>query len=380
MKIGVDIRVLMDKEYSGISQYTASLLEEILKQDQNNQYYLFYNSFFNIANKMNIWQRDNASLINTSWPNKIFNYGLQKTLKYPKLDQLGQSLDIFWSPHFNFTALSTGVKFILTIHDLSFVRYPEFFSYRKNFWHRSINIDKQINRANALVAVSQHTLSDLKDLYQLSDRKSRYIYSGVNEIVINPNTEDEKKYLKKNNLKKDFIFYLGNIEPRKNLAGLIFAYNLLRDNNINLVDTQLVIAGPSGWKNREVYQAQENSPYHQNIKFLAYVSEKEKEILFKNARLLCYPSYYEGFGFPPLEAMKRGVPVITSNISSLPEVVQKAALSINPYDINEMARAMEMLIFEEDLREDLINKGYEQVKKFNWQKTAKEYLDLFQNL
>ncbi len=380
MKIGVDIRVLMDKEYSGISEYTACLLEEILEQDKENQYFLFYNSFLNISTRMNKWQRDNTVLINTRWPNKIFNYCLQKTLKYPKIDNLLDDLDIFWSPHFNFTALSDKVKHVLTIHDLSFVRYPEFFSYRKNLWHKAIDIKEQIKRANTLIAVSQHTLHDLEDLYKLKENKARYIYSGVKAKNIDFSLEEENSFLAKHKLKKGFIFYIGNIEPRKNLSGLIFAYNLLRDNNISLVDTQLVIAGSSGWKNKEVYQAQENSPYRNHIIFTGYVNEKEKEILFNNAKLLCYPSYYEGFGFPPLEAMKRGVPVIASNISSLPEVVQKAAITINPYDINDMAKAMEMIIFEDDLRADLIKEGYLQVSKFSWENTAKEYLELFKKL
>ncbi len=380
MRIGVDVRVLMDKEYSGVSEYTACLLEEILKQDKVNQYFLFYNSFANISERMSYLKRDNTTLVRTRWPNKVFNYLLQKTFHYPKLDKLLTALDIFWTPHFNFSSFSSQVKQVLTIHDLSFIRYPDFFTTRKNCWHQALNIKKQIKRADALVAVSKHSLRDLKDLYNLKDKLAINIYSGVKEKNVDFSSQEENSYLQENNLKKNFIFYIGNIEPRKNLAGLIFAYNLLRDNNISLVDTQLVLAGSAGWKNKEVYQAQENSPYQSDIKFLGYVSEKNKEILFKNAIVLCYPSYYEGFGFPPLEAMKRGVPVITSNISSLPEVVQKAALTINPFDINDMARAMEMIIFEDDLRESLIKRGYRQASKFAWAKTAQEYLQLFNKL
>lgn len=380
MRIGIDIRVLMDKYYSGISEYTANLLTEILKQDKENQYFLYYNSFKDISQKMSKWQRDNVKIINTKWPNKVFNYCLQKTLNYPKLDKLIAKVDVFWSPHFNFTSLSDKVKHVLTIHDLSFIRYPEFFNLRKNIWHKAINVSKQIKKADTLIAVSNNTVRDLQDLYNTQGNRLIKIYSGIKKSNLSFSSEQKKSFFKKHNLKKDFIFYIGNIEPRKNIAGLIFAYNLLRDNNISLVNTQLVLAGSSGWKNREVYLAKENSPYRRDIKFLNYVSDLEKKILFKHAKLLAYPSYYEGFGFPPLEAMVEGVPVIASNVSSIPEVVQSAALTINPYDINDMAKAMEMIIFEEDLRKDLIKKGYSQALNFSWEKTAQEYLKVFKSL
>jgi len=195
-----------------------------------------------------------------------------------------------------------------------------------------------------------------------------------------PGPEEERNFFRRHELKKRFILYLGTIEPRKNIVGLIYAYNRLRDDNVNLVDLQLVLAGGSGWRNRPIYRAWEESPYRRDIKFLGYVSAREKELLYRRAEVFIYPSYYEGFGLPPLEAMARNLPVITSNVSSLPEVVGSAALTINPYDINEIAKALELVVTDSQVRTRLIKAGQEQIHNFSWEKTAKQYLELFKSL
>ncbi len=380
MKIGVDIRVLMDRQYSGIGQYTACLLKELFNQVDDNQYRLFYNSWRNIRPRLIKWSSSKSQLIGGHWPNKVFNYLNQKCLARPKLDQFLGGVDLFWSPHFNFTRLSPQTKHILTIHDLSFLRYPEFFSRRKNIWHRSLNIYRLAREARALVAVSENTRDDIVELLNVPAEKVRVIYSGLEAVSPLPEPDIRQQFLKTHDLGHNFILYLGNIEPRKNIVGLIYAYNLLRDANINLVDVKLVLAGAAGWKNRKIFQAWQDSPYKQQIKFLGYVSPVEKEILYHEANLFAYPSFYEGFGFPPLEAMARGLPVITSNVSSLPEVVGEAAITVNPYDVNDLAKAMELVIFDSRLREQLIIEGKARAKQFSWQKSAAEYLALFKSL
>lgn len=381
MKIGVDIRVLMDKHYSGIALYSANLLDNLLKIDKESEYYFYYNSFFNIRDKFKIWEKERVKIVSTRYPNKLYNYFFQKLLNKPKIDNfLPRDLDLFFSPHFNFTSLNNTTKHVLTIHDLSFMRYPEFFNYRKNFWHSLINLKKLTKDTKRIVAVSENTKRDIVELLNVSENKVEVIYSGINLNIKAVIKEKKERFIKKHSLKKNFILYIGNIEPRKNITGLIYAYNLLRDKNVKLVDTQLVLAGAMGWKNRAIYQARENSPYHEDIKFIGYVNQEEKEYLYEEAIYLCYPSFYEGFGFPPLEAMAKSLAVITSNVSSLPEVVGSSALLINPYDINDLATAMELLYFDNTLREDLIKKGKEQIKLFNWQKTALKYLNLFKRI
>ena len=141
-----------------------------------------------------------------------------------------------------------------------------------------------------------------------------------------------------------------------------------------------MIAGGRGWKSRKIFKAAELSPCAQNIKFLGYVSNQEKEILYKTAGIFVYPSFYEGFGFPPLEAISFGLPTVSSNVSSLPEVLGRAALLIDPFNIAEISEAMEIALTDEVIRARLITLGKEQALKFSWAKTAQEYLELFQEL
>jgi glycosyltransferase involved in cell wall biosynthesis len=380
MKIGVDIRVLMDKQYSGVAEYSSVLLRTMLRLDPDNAYRLFYNSFHDVSTRIGEFNHPHLSIKRSHYPNRLFNYFLQKGLSWPKLDRLIGGADVFWSPHINFSRFSKDVKHVLTVHDISFLHYPEFFNFRKNFWHRSLALKKLVDGCTSIVAVSENTRQDIIELLRVPEEKVHTIYSGLNSSVPMPGPEEEKIFFRRHDLKKRFILYLGTIEPRKNIAGLIHAYNRLRDDNVTLVDLQLVLAGANGWRNRNIYQAWENSPYRRDIKFLGYVSAREKELLYSRAEVFIYPSYYEGFGLPPLEAMARNLPVITSNISSLPEVVGSAALTVNPHDINEIAKSLELVVLNPELKAHLIKAGREQISHFSWEKTAKQYLELFKSL
>lgn len=397
MKIGIDIRVLMDEHYSGISEYTANLLTAILRQndaleglsgDKSDDYRLFYNSFHDLQARLAPWTGNKSQLIGTHWPNKIFNYFLQKFCSWPKLDRVLGGVDIFWSPHFNFTSLSSGSKAPLkinTVHDLSFLRYPEFFSARKNFWHHALDVEKILRAADKIVAVSENTKNDIIELIGIAPEKIQVIYPGNNIKKKEISSIDTQKLKEKYHLSDNFILYVGNIEPRKNILGLIEAFNALRAASaLNPEDRfknlQLVLAGGAGWKNKAIYTAWQKSFYKNDIKFLGYINELEKTILYSQASVFAYPSFYEGFGFPPLEAMTYGLPVVCSNVSSLPEVVGDAALMINPFKTEEIADALEKVLTEENLRTDLIARGYERIKLFSWDKTAAEYLELFRKM
>ncbi|MFA5886558.1 MAG: glycosyltransferase family 1 protein [Patescibacteria group bacterium] len=387
MKIGIDIRVLMDKQYSGISEYTANLLAAILRQDKSSDYRLFYNSGKDLSSKLEKWHGDNSRLVGMHIPNKLFNYLLQKILRWPRLDQVLGGVDLFWSPHFNFTSLSgvkSGLKKIITVHDLSFLRYGEFFSWRKNFWHRALRIKQSLREATMIVAVSENTKNDLVELVGIPADKIRVIYAGNNIEVRTIKQEEQADFLRRHQFQGRFILYLGNIEPRKNIAGLIAAYdNLRRSDELGkrrLGDLKLILAGANGWKNRQIYQAWNNSPYRADIKFLGYVNQTDREILYSLASVFAYPSFYEGFGFPPLEALSYGLPVVCSNISSLPEIVGRAALTVNPFRPEQITEALELVLTDETLRQNLIRAGYQRAQLFSWDKTAAEYLKLFQSL
>ncbi len=380
MKIGVDIRVLMDEYYSGISEYTANLLSALLSSGKEHEYKLFYNSWKNLENRLRPWSGDRAQVLGTHYPNKIFNYFLQKIFKYPKLDQALGGVDIFWSPHLNFSSFSKKAKKIITVHDLSFLRYPDFFSGRKNFWHSALAVKKLLGRYDHVVAVSENTKNDLIELVGLSPEKISVIYSGNNLIRREVSDVEANEFFKARGISGRYFLFLGNIEPRKNIGRLITAYNEFRSRHPEYGDLKLILAGAPGWKNKQIYEEAIQSPFKTDIIFLGYISQKEKEILYSRATIFTYPSLYEGFGFPPLEAMTYGVPVVCSNVSSLPEVVGDAALTINPYKPEEITQAWEIILGSAKIKSDLIAKGLKRAELFSWSKAAPEYLKLFSDL
>ncbi len=371
MKIAVDVRVLLDKNYSGIAEYTDYLLRELLILDNGNEYIFYYNCLKKPKHLLENWQDPRIKFVSSSWPNKIFNYFLQKLFNWPKLDDYTGPVDVFWSPHINFCSFGSKVgKKIITIHDLSFLRYPEFFSFRKNFWHKSIDVKKLLKKYDQIIAISENTKHDLIELLQIPEEKITVIYSGLNK------TNCEAQEIK-NLDKTHFILYLSTIEPRKNILGLIEAYNLLRDRQLPLTNYKLVLAGGFGWKNENIYEKAKDSLYRDDILFLGYVSSGEKEWLYNNAKLFVYPSYYEGFGFPPLEAMSKGLVTITSDVSSLPEIVSDAALMVNPYSSVDLAMAIESLLLDDNLRHHYTDKGLARAAFFTWDKAAHNYFELF---
>jgi|WetSurMetagenome_2_1015567.scaffolds.fasta_scaffold01305_9 glycosyltransferase involved in cell wall biosynthesis len=367
----------MDKEYSGVSWYTLDLLTEILRQDKTNGYVLYYNSGHDVSARMPKFEQGNVKIISTCYPNKIFNYFLQKIFQWPKIDKL-LGVDAFWSLHFNFSSFSKNCKMILTVHDLSFLAYPEFFSARKNFWHRMLGAKKFIARADKIIAISENTKNDLIKFAAVPAEKISVIYSGVGAEFRPTKATDENliKIKNKYNLPDKFILNIGTIEPRKNITGLIKAFDKIADQP-GLKDYFLIIVGGGGWKNKEIYRAINSAKNKDRIKIIGYIEKIERVYFYNLATIFCYPSFYEGFGLPILEAMASGAPVTTSNVSSMSEVAGDAAILIDPNDINSLAEVIKQLAGDENLRQTLSQRGILQAKKFSWGKAAEEYIKIF---
>ena len=271
---------------------------------------------------------------------------------------------MYFNPHFFVAPLTNKCKKVITFHDLSFEHYPEFFSWRKRGWQKILmNTKQEARKADKIIAVSQSTKNDLVNLYGLDSEKIEVIYSGVGE-QFRP-LEIKKRY----NLPEKFILYFGTIEPRKNLIGLIKAFESLKDKNV-----KLVMAGANGWLYQDILKTAFKSKRKKDIFFTGFVQEKDKPFLYNLAQAFVYPSFFEGFGFPPLEAMACGVPTIVSINSSLPEVVGDAGLMINPKNIDELAWAIKTVLEDNNLRDRLIKRGLKQSQKFSWSECAKKTL------
>jgi len=369
MKIGIDVRSLMDKNYSGVGWYTFNILKSLFELDKQNQYLLFYNSAHQV--ELPKFEFDNVKYVGFNYPNKIFNL-VVNFVSWPKIDKLVGGVDVFLVPNFHFISLTGVCNKVVVVHDLSFLQNPEFFSIKMWLWHKLILAKNILKSADVIVADSISTKRDLIELLNISVDKIKVIYLGVDDkyqriIDDNKLAEVRNKY----GLKDKFIFYLGTLEPRKNIESIIEAYNQMD------TDHQLVIGGGQGWKTDMIYKlAKENA----NIKLIGYIDELDKPAVYSLASCLVYPSYYEGFGLPLLEAMACGCPVICGNNSSQGEIVADAGLIINPYNINEIKKAMELIIENKDFAGELASRGLKRSQNFSWDKTAKQVLEILKTI
>ena len=368
MKIGVDLRVLARGTRTGVEEYTINLVSHLLGINPKIHYKLFYNAYRKVDLKYPWISFPNVELNNFKISNRFF-FVSSKYFNRPKIDDLLGRVDVYFNPHFFRSPLSSKCRKVITFHDLSFEHHPYFFSLRKRIWQKFLmDTRREVKEADKIIAVSESTKNDLINLYQVDSKKIKVIYSGVGEQFKQDNrniVETKKKY----SLPKRFILYFGTIEPRKNLIGLIKAFELLKDK-----DCKLVIAGAKGWLYRDIFKTANQSKRKKDIFFTGFVEELDKPSLYNASELFVYPSFFEGFGFPPLEAMACGIPTIVSSNSSLPEVVDDAALMIDPANIDELAWAINIILSDKELRKKLIHKGLNQAKKFSWRKCAQETL------
>src|SRR6185369_15343895 len=237
--------------------------------------------------------------------------------------------------------------------------------------------------ADHIISVSQSTKDDLAMEYRIAPEKISVIYSGMGESFFHMNRNDTEllRIKQKYSLPYRFILYLGTFEPRKNIVALLQGYDaLMKFGNAEIKKYELVLAGTRGWKYEEIFRSIGNSAYKENIHLPGFIDDEDKVSVYNLASIFVYPSLYEGFGFPPLEAMACGVPVISSHASSLPEIVGNSGILIDPYQPDELYRALESLINNPSFAAKLQEKGLKQAKKFNWELSSRETLDIFEKL
>lgn len=367
MKIAIDLRSLTSGSVSGVENYTLNLLGPMLAQDKQNSYTLFYNS----------WSRGgvrdfhfiNSRVKHTRLPNKLLNLGLKT--KSLSLEKLIGPFDCLFMPNLNQFNVSPRAKLAITVHDLSPTITPEFYNLRRRLWHKFLNYRQAYQRANIIFAVSEYTKQYLIRIYDVGAEKIKVVYPGIDHRVFNPEIDYFRLRSVRNrySLPGEYILFLNTIEPRKNLVNLVKAFKSLDS------DAHLVIAGKKGWKYREIFNQVRNSPKFAKIHYVGYLPEADKPAIIKLAKVLAYPSFYEGFGFQPLEAMALGVPTLVSQVTSLPEVTAEAAMQVNPYNVADIAAGLKAILENNSLRQSLIARGRQQAAKFNWEKTSGEVLD-----
>lgn len=365
MNITVDLRSLHTKDATGVEYFTTHVLEPLLVSDKTNQYTLYYNGFQ--PKKFEQFHFLNVIYKQTRIPNRLLNIAF-KVFGAPSFESLSGNHGAVFMPNPNMIALRSTTKLVLVVHDLSPILMPETYSWKAQAWHKFINIPKLVRRADKLIAVSEYTKQVLVNKLDISSDKITVAKLGVDherfhaKLDVNVLRSVRNRY----GLPGQFILFVGTIEPRKNLERLLQAFEQVSG------DVSLVIAGKPGWRYDEVFRLINNSRKAKLIHYLGYVPESDKPALMKLASVFAWPSLYEGFGLPPLEAAAVGTPVVTSNVTSLPEVMADSAMLVNPYNVDEIAQALVVLLTQESLREQFIRRGLDRAKLFNWRNTAEQ--------
>jgi glycosyltransferase involved in cell wall biosynthesis len=371
MKIALDISMAVG-ESAGVGTYTRGLIEGLARVDAENEYLLYTYLDVPEPSGLNLPSQPNFTFRTVQrggdhWERLWFDAEL------PSKEALGQ-VDIIHSPFFNAPKERYG-SLVVTIYDLSFLLYPQFHT-EANRLHCLNGTLKAALYADRIIAISQSTKQDLIHYFSVSEERVRVVYLAPRHFCYpERNSDFLRSTLGRLEIYQDFILTVGSLEPRKNLKTLVEAYAIYVKHHSGR--ELLVIAGAKGWLNDDTTQMVAALGVEDRVKFLGYVQEADLRVLYSAARLFVYPSLYEGFGLPPLEAMACGAPVIASNTSSLPEVVGDAAILIDPCSSEKLCQAMHMVFANDGLRSRMRQQSLERARLFSWEQAAQETLAVY---
>lgn len=383
MIIGIDGRVLVEGS-GGVFRYAKNLLANLIPLAGQHQIKLFINRYQRpgAAVPDNLKTYPNVKVYSYRFPNKFLNASF-KFKAWPKIDALLGGVDVLFFPTMLYGAWSDKTKTVLTMHDLSFKIYPEHFTLRQQLWHKLMRPRQLCHKVNKVIAVSESTRQDLLAHYKLKEDKVVRIQHGLepNFRPIQDRQVTEKIRQKYQLPAAKYLLQVGTIEPRKNMLATLAAFNLWQKKwPEEAGGYHLLFAGHKGWKADKFYEKIKKSPFIAKIHVRPEVSSPDLPVLYNLANIFLYPSFYEGFGFPPLEAMASGVPVIAANNSSLGEIVGAAGLLVDPYRIDDLAVAIRALVNEPTLAKSLRSKGLARTVEFSWEKTARETLGVLESV
>jgi len=379
LRIGIDISALLNHGVDiGAGRYIINLVRNLLEIDNKNTYVLTgrYTSteYLEIAyNLKKDFENNKIELKFYRTPQKKLD--LWNRFKFPPIEFLGFKADILHCPDYLIPP-TLNKNIVLTIHDLAFIRFPEF-----NFdWFvkkYTLEVKKNAQISKKIIADSKSTKNDIVKFFKIDPSRIGVVYLAADNLFKKlPEKEKDKNVLKKYKINKKYILSVGTIEPRKNFITLIKAFNLIKQKKTG-TDYKLVIAGRTGWKSEATYLERENSPYRDNILFIGRVPDKDLVQIYNQAELFVYPSLFEGFGLPSLEAMSCGLPVIASDTSSLKEVIGNAGILVTAGDESKLKKQILHVLENEEIKEELKRKSLIQAKKFSWEETARKTLEIY---
>lgn len=368
MRIGIDAHSA-EREGTGNCTYTRNLLLHLTKIDTNNQYVLFVTDSSHPFYKT-IENRKNVQMVqirrSPAWLRVFHSL---------RLASVREKIDILHVQYF--APFSHHGILINTIHDVTPFRYPEYFSRFERLLFR-ILLPISARKARSILTASAVSKEDLIRIMQLPDDKIRVAYCGVDQNIFSnhQNPDNLNRAKSRYPLNGKFLLYVGRIDPRKNLTRLIQAYTHLRSKSG--IQHKLLIAGKVYLEPEKLQQTLKECEYRDDIHFCGYVPDEDLPVLYSAADVFIYTSEYEGFGLPPLEAMASGTPVVASDIPIFREILEDAAVLVNPVDVFSIAGGIEKVLTDFELRKNLTEKAKNQVQKFNWDKTAMITLQSYQ--
>jgi len=362
LKIAVNTRLLIPERLDGIGRFADETLRRITSAHPEHQFYFLFDRRYDESFIYN----SNITPVVTPPPARhplLFITWFEVSLP---LRFYGIKPDIFLSPD-GFLSLSSRVKSVGVIHDINFEHFPEDLPFLEGRYLRGM-FPRFAKKAFRLATVSEYSKSDIVNTYKVSPDKIDVVYNGAGSNFKPLNAVNQQLIKKKFANGRDYFFFIGSLHPRKNLVNLFRAFDQFKKSDTKNI--KLVLAGARQWWTDEIRQAYESMEYRTDVIFTGRINDRELSLLMASALALTYVSHFEGFGIPILEAFNCDTPVITSNITSMPEVAGKAAILVDPFSVNSISEAMQKMANDPALRQQLIAKGREQREKFSWDQSA----------
>ncbi len=371
MKVAFDSYPMASPALSGVGTHALRIAYEVYKSGQADCEFLLYD--FLRRRKSADLLRERIGNIDIH-QNNILPYGIFAEIwdyipvSYNSLFRSDADIMHF----FNFVVPpKTKGKIINTVHDLVFYTYPETMK-KSNYRRMTKNVCRSCDMSDIIVAVSQNGKRELMKIMNIPEEKIRVVYNGVDHDRFRPDISEPNLP----HMPEDYVLYIGTLEPRKNLKTLLKAFSLTKASKDGC---KLVIAGSKGWEYEEIFSMAKSLDI--DVVFTGYVPSEKLPPLYKGAKAFAFPSLYEGFGIPPLEAMACGTPVVSSNSSSLPEVVGDAGLMISdPYDTEELAHHLDRVIYDSETAKTCRERGFVQSQRFTWKKSGQTVLNIYKEL
>lgn len=370
MNVGIDARLL--RNTTGIGRYTRSLVLEYTQRDefQHDHFVLFADApLYSEQQPL----PDNVEVVIADCQHRILwtNWFLPPLLQRRKID-VYHGVCNFELP------IRKVCRYVVTIHDLVPLFFPELVP-KKHLLFFRLFMKRVAHTADLIITDSEHSKEDILQHLNVPEEKIRVIYLGYQQQYHRIQEQQKiSEILARYRICQPYLLFVGVIEPKKNLERLVEAYRLLQKDAAIPQNTQLVIAGGKGWFSERLYQKVKDCKLDQHIVFPGYIPDEHLPALYSGAELFVFPSLYEGFGLPVLEALSYGTPVVTSNVSSLPEIAGDAGFLIDPTEPKAIAQGITTVLSDDLLRQQMREQGYRQAQKFSWTRTAQATYQVYQ--